>query len=58
MTLTVLDPRTGCRVAVTMPAKQRVSQRARRWVLHELDRVRPSDGVPLPASTRLSPQQS
>ena len=56
MTLTVVDPRTGCRVAA-VPDKQRVSERARRWVLQELDRVRPPDVVAWPTGTRLSRQQ-
>ena len=38
MTLTILDPCTGKRVTLTMPAKHRPEQ-ARRWVLRELDRI-------------------
>jgi hypothetical protein len=37
MTLTVLDPKTGHRVVITVPPRQRVSERARRWVIRELD---------------------
>jgi hypothetical protein len=39
MPLTVLDPRTGMRVALTFPGKPSSEQRARRWVLRELDRL-------------------
>jgi len=39
MTLKVFDPRTGHRVVVTVPKRQRLSARARRWVLQELDRT-------------------
>jgi hypothetical protein len=38
MTLTVLDPCTGKRVAVEVPVK-RQPHRARRWLLCELDRI-------------------
>jgi hypothetical protein len=38
MTLTVLDPCTGKRVAVEVPVK-RQPHRARRWMLRELDRI-------------------
>jgi hypothetical protein len=38
MILTILDPCTGTRVAIEVPAKQQV-QRARRWVRRELDRM-------------------
>jgi hypothetical protein len=39
MPLTVLDPRTGARVTLTVAAKQRSERLARRWVLRELDRM-------------------
>jgi hypothetical protein len=38
MTLTILDPCTGNRVTIGVPAKEQ-TQRTRRWVLRELDRV-------------------
>ena len=38
MTVTILDPRTGARVTVTVPSTSRSEQRARRWVLRRLDR--------------------
>jgi hypothetical protein len=38
MTLTILDPCTGNRVTIEVPAKEQ-TQRTRRWVLRELDRV-------------------
>ena len=38
MTLTVLDPYTGNRVTIGVPARSH-SRRIRRWVLRELDRV-------------------
>ena len=38
MTLTVFDPCTGNRVTITVPDKPPSQQRARRWVLRELDR--------------------
>jgi hypothetical protein len=39
MPLTILDPRTGTRVTLTLLSKQRNEQRARRQVLRELDRL-------------------
>ena len=39
MPLIILDPRTGVRVALTASIKQASEQRARRWVLRELDRL-------------------
>jgi hypothetical protein len=39
MPLTVLDPRTGMRVTLTVPGKPSSEQRARSWVLRELDRL-------------------
>ncbi len=38
MTLTILDPCTGHRVTIQVPAKPQ-TRRARRWVLRELDRI-------------------
>jgi hypothetical protein len=38
MPLTVIDPRTGMRVTPAMSSKPAREQRARRWVLRELDR--------------------
>ncbi len=38
MTLTILDPCTGNRVTIEVPAKAQ-PHRTRRWVLRELDRV-------------------
>lgn len=38
MTLTVLDPCTGNRATIEVPARSQ-SRRIRRWVLRELDRV-------------------
>jgi len=38
MTLTVLDPCTGTRVTITVPDRPPSRQRARQWVLRELDR--------------------
>ena len=38
MTLTILDPCTGNRVTIEVPAKAQ-PHRARRWVFRELDRV-------------------
>jgi hypothetical protein len=39
MPLTVLDPRTGMRVTLSVGAKQSSQRRARNWVLRELDRL-------------------
>ena len=39
MPLTILDSRTGLRFAPTVPGKPASEQRARRWVLRELDRL-------------------
>ncbi len=39
MTLTILDPCTGNRVTIEVPAKAQPRHRTRRWVLRELDRV-------------------
>jgi hypothetical protein len=39
MTLTVLDPRTGNHVTITVPDRPQSRRRARRWVLRELDRL-------------------
>jgi hypothetical protein len=52
MLLTVLDPRTGARVTLFAPLRQRVSGRARRWVLQELDRLKPGE----PAARQREPQ--
>ncbi len=38
MTLTILDPCTGNRVTIQVPAKPQ-TRRSRRWVLRELDRL-------------------
>jgi hypothetical protein len=38
MTLTILDPCTGSRVAIQVPAKSQ-ARRIRRWLLRELDRA-------------------
>jgi hypothetical protein len=38
MTLTVLDPCTGNRVTIEVPARPQ-ARRIRRWVLRELDRM-------------------
>jgi hypothetical protein len=38
MHLTVIDPATGTRVRVTVPAKPH-PERARRWVLRQLDQI-------------------
>jgi hypothetical protein len=38
MTLTILDPCTGRRVTIEVPAKAQ-PHRTRRWVLRELDRM-------------------
>ena len=38
MTLTILDPCTGNRVTIQVPAKPQ-PRRTRRWVLRELDRL-------------------
>ena len=38
MTLTILDPCTGNRVTIEVPAKAQ-PHRARRWVFRELDRA-------------------
>jgi hypothetical protein len=40
MTLTVLDPLTGKRVTITVPpSRSPERERARRWVLRELDQL-------------------
>jgi hypothetical protein len=39
MPLTALDPRTGMRIALAASSKPASEQRARRWVLRELDRL-------------------
>jgi hypothetical protein len=44
MTFKVFDHRTGHRVVVTLPKRQRLTARARRWVLQELDRTAPDSG--------------
>ncbi len=38
MTLTILDPCTGIRVTIEVPAKVQL-HRTRRWVIRELDRA-------------------
>ncbi len=38
MTLTILDPCTGTRITIEVPAKSQ-PQRSRRWLLRELDRA-------------------
>ncbi len=38
MPLTGIDPRTGMRVTPAASSKPKSEQRARRWVLRELDR--------------------
>ncbi len=38
MTITILDPCTGSRVAIQVPAKPQ-PRRTRRWVHRELDRI-------------------
>jgi hypothetical protein len=38
MPFIILDPRTGTRVAIT-DSKSKAEQKARRWVLRELDRL-------------------
>ncbi len=40
MTLTILDPCTGNRVTIEVPAKPQ-PRRSRRWVLREMDRTDP-----------------
>jgi hypothetical protein len=42
MTLTILDPCTGTRVTIEVPAKPQPQHRAKRWVLRELDRLQTS----------------
>ena len=49
MTLTVLDPCTGARVTITVPDRRESDQRARRWVLRELDRSTASTATMKPA---------
>ena len=44
MTFKVLDPRTGHRVVITLLKRQRLTARARRWVLQELDRTASDSG--------------
>jgi hypothetical protein len=39
MPLTVIGPRTGMRVTPAVSSKPESEQRARRWVLRELDRL-------------------
>jgi hypothetical protein len=39
MPLTVFDPRTGMRIAPAVSSKSESEQRARRWILRELDRL-------------------
>jgi hypothetical protein len=46
MPLIVLDPRTGLRVALTVPNKSPSGKRARRWVLRELDRLADQQSQP------------
>ncbi len=38
MTLTILDPHTGNRVTIEVPAKS-LPHRTRRWIMRELDRA-------------------
>ena len=45
MTLTIFDPRTGVHVTVTVPPTSRSAQRARRWVLRNLDRAEDQRGT-------------
>ena len=52
MTLTILDPRTGNRVTVTVPLASRSGQRARRWVLRNLDGIEDQRDTPRPAPPR------
>jgi hypothetical protein len=49
MALTILDPCTGTRVAIEVPAKLQ-PLRARRWVRRELDRMI-SKRDPIPSDT-------
>jgi hypothetical protein len=51
MPLTVLDPRTGVRVALTFPSKPPSEQRARRWLLRELDRLADQQRQPVKRSS-------
>ena len=51
MTLTVLDPRTGNRATIEVPARSQ-SRRIRRWVLRELDRVADQRSEPAKRSVR------
>jgi hypothetical protein len=41
MTLTIFDPRTGGRIAITVSEKREAKQRARFRVIRELDRWQP-----------------
>jgi hypothetical protein len=41
MTLTIFDPRTGSRIAITVPEKREAKQRARLRIIRELDRCQP-----------------
>ena len=41
MTVTILDPRTGRRVAISVPDKGEVKQRARLRIIRELDSWKP-----------------
>ena len=52
MTLTILDPRTGNRVTVTVPSTSRAGQRARRWVLRKLDGIEGEREPPPPVAPR------
>jgi hypothetical protein len=39
MTLTILDPCTGARDKVEVPARPQAARRVRRWILRELDQA-------------------
>ena len=41
MIVTILDPRTGSRVAISVPDKVEAKQRARLRIIRELDRWKP-----------------
>jgi hypothetical protein len=51
MPLTVLDPRTGMRVTLTVTTKLTSERRARNWVVRELDRMACEPKGPVKRST-------
>ena len=44
MIVTILDPRTGSRVAISVPDKGEAKQRARLRIIRELDSWKPTAG--------------